>query len=336
MTADDTMCLTMPEMKGGVVRSHLIGLLAQKRKLFVSGPLAADTDEHTVTRATSAINLFFGRLKSAKSRWDAGRVGGFCVNVGIRAMLLLFNALIAHAGTKRRNFDPTNAKPQEIVDEAVTVAKPLISFLGSISDQEFIERFGEKYGSGGPPEYFYELSQMIWESDAAFSPQGLLEYIASKDDRRVKEAEEAIKFIETRVTETIVSYFKRLHGDKYWNYLGTRDMRVKAYERQQEEPPEKQLDLEVYLDFVDKNKIIDKAENWAALKPYFDIPLPNEKGFAKNLKWMDKVNEMRRVMAHPHKKRTFKPDDLDLLTSIRRSFEEKLLAVGSQQSSLAE
>ena len=30
MTGDDMMCLTMPEIKGGIVRSRLIGWLAQK------------------------------------------------------------------------------------------------------------------------------------------------------------------------------------------------------------------------------------------------------------------------------------------------------------------
>lgn len=48
MSGDDVICLTMPEIKGGIVRSHLIGFLAQKRKLLVNGFLSADKDERTV------------------------------------------------------------------------------------------------------------------------------------------------------------------------------------------------------------------------------------------------------------------------------------------------
>jgi hypothetical protein len=54
-------------------------------------------------------------------------------------------------------------------------------------------------------------------------------------------------------------------------------MRVKAYERQQEDAVEKQLDLEAYLDFIDKKKIVEK--NYDAFKAYFDIPLRGEKGY---------------------------------------------------------
>jgi hypothetical protein len=65
-------------------------------------------------------------------------------------MLLLFDALIKHAAAKRKNFDPNNANPEEIVEEAIGIAKPLCEFLQSVSDTEFLERFTPRYGSGGP------------------------------------------------------------------------------------------------------------------------------------------------------------------------------------------
>ena len=129
MKGDDVICLTMPEIKGGIVRSHLIGSLAQKRKSLVSGPLSADRDQRTVARATEAINIFFEQLRSANlARWDIGRAGGWCVNVGVRAMLLLFDAAIRHAAIKEKNFDPSKAKREEIVEEAIAVAKPLVKY----------------------------------------------------------------------------------------------------------------------------------------------------------------------------------------------------------------
>jgi DNA sulfur modification protein DndB len=288
-----------------------------------------------VRRATLAINSFLDQLRSTNpTRWDSGRAGGLCVNVGIRALLMLFNATVKRAESKRRNFDSSNAAPEEIVVEAVAVAKPLMEYLSSVSDAEFIERFAVRYGSGGPMDYFYELSQTIWEQDKHFEPEGLSEYIASKDEQRIKDAESTLKFIENRVTEIVINYFKKIHGPHYWNYIGTKEMRVKAYERQQEEPPEKQLELDVYLDFIDKKKIIEKSENWSVFKPYFDIPLQGEKGYAKNLKWMDRLNELRRIVAHPHK-RAFKPDDLAFLEWIKKTFEEELLSIQDKDAALA-
>jgi hypothetical protein len=176
----------------------------------------------------------------------------------------------------------------------------------------------------GPPTYFYELSQIIHEADQSFCPEGLTEHIAAKDNKRIDAAAKTISFVENRVSDIIFEHFKKLHGDKYWNHIGTAQMRVKAYERQQAEEPEKQLDIETYLDFIDKKKIIEKPENWEVFKKYFNIPLPGEKGQAKNLRWMDRLNELRRVVAHSHK-RAFKKEDLDFLEWIHGAFEKKLL-----------
>lgn len=327
MKSDDAACLTMPEIKGGIVRSHLVGKLAQKRKMYVGGPLAADSDERTVVRATKAISIFLNLVRTANvERWDLGRQGHLCVNVGIRALLMLFNAAVAHAEQKQKNFDPSNATPDELVGEASAVFQPVLNFISKSSESDFSDRFGSKYGSGGPPEYFYELAQIIWNVDKSFEPDGLAEYISSKDESRIAEAQATIKYIENRVTEIVINHFKKVHGANYWNYIGTKEMRVKAYERQQEDEPEKQLDLEAYLDFIDKKKIIEKSENWSNFKAYFDIPLKDEKGYSKNLKWMDRLNELRRIVAHPHK-RAFKPEDIEFLEWIRRAFEAKMLSV---------
>jgi len=295
------------------------------RKMLVAGPLAADTDERTVKRAADGIGLFLEHIRGANpARWDSGRTGGICVNAGLRALFLLFSSLIEFARRNKRNFDPENATSTEIAEEAATLASPLLEYLRSLPDEEFAERFGRKYGSGGPLEYFYELSEIIHETDPKYAPDGLEEYIKLKDDSRIHAGEETIKFIEGRVTEIIVSYFRKLHGNNYWNYMGTKDMRVQSYERQQEVAPEEQLDLEAYLDFIDKKRIIEKPEHWSSFKRYFDIPLPGDKGYAKNLKWMDRLNELRRVVAHSYK-RSFKPDDLEFLEWIRSAFEERLL-----------
>jgi DNA sulfur modification protein DndB len=326
MKVDDVACLTMPEIKGGVIRSHLVGRLAQKRKLAVEGPLSDDTDEKTVKRATKTINLFFSEIQTANvDRWETGRRGALCVNVGVRALLLLFDALIKHAEQTKKAFDPRNVKPEEIIAEVMEICKPMIEFIRKSPDDKFVERFGVKYGSGGPTVYFYELSQIIWNKNNSFKPEGLEEYLHSKDDRRVKEAGETIKFIESRMTDIIVNYFKKMHGSNYWNYIGTKEMRVKAYERQQEEAPEKQLELEAYLDLIDKKKIVEKSDHWSVFKPIFDIPLPGEKGYSKNVKWMDRLNELRRIVAHPAK-RAFKSDDLEFLEWIRKEFGERLLS----------
>jgi hypothetical protein len=41
---------------------------------------------------------------------------------------------------------------------------------------------------------------------------------------------------------------------------------------------------------------------------------------------------LRRIAAHPHKKRGFKKDDLEFLEWIKKKFEEKLLSVEANVS----
>jgi DNA sulfur modification protein DndB len=207
---DDIMCLTMPELKGGIVRSRLIGSLEQKRKMLVDGPLTAETDLATVKRASATISRFLQEIRAANPvKWDQGREGDLSTNVGLRALLLLLGALISHGAANKKNFDPHNASPDEIVDAIIAHSAPLLDYIQKEADASFKERFGHtKYGSGGPPIYFYELAQIIYDANPAFCPEGLLEHIASKDKKRIETAAKTISFIENRMTDIIFEHFK--------------------------------------------------------------------------------------------------------------------------------
>jgi DNA sulfur modification protein DndB len=161
MKADDVICLPMPEIKGGIVRSRLIGELAQKRKKIIGGPLEAHTDEDTVKRATEAIDLFLRAIRQTKpERWDSGCAGGICTNVGVRALLQLFRALVDYAEQKDKGFDPRNATPTEIAKDAIAVGSPIVDYLKTISDVNFLERFERRYGSGATPAWYFELKRI--------------------------------------------------------------------------------------------------------------------------------------------------------------------------------
>jgi DGQHR domain-containing protein len=335
LKADDTTCLTVPEIKGGIVRSQLIGHLAQKRRMIMQGAFTGHDDSETVLRATDGIALFLIRVRSANSnRWDAGRPGGLSTNTGVRGLLLLLAAFISHVEKASRIKAPDLAVP-EVIQEIEGLLQPLLIYLRDVPEQQFLERFTVKYGSGGPREYFFELAEVVHQVVPEFRPDGLEDYLESKNSDRVAAAEANIKYFENKITDIIVSKFKALHGDKYWDYIGSKDMRVKAYERQQEEPVEKRLPLEAYLDLIDKKKIIEKSDWWTAFKPYFDIQLPGEKGYAKNLHWIDRLNELRRIVAHPHARR-FRREDLEFLEWLRPEFDRRIVeASGSEHATSA-
>ena len=72
---------------------------------------------------------------------------------------------------------------------------------------------------------------------------------------------------------------------------------------------EDRLPLETYLEVVEMKKIVENRANWPLFKEVFNIPEPGEKGLAKNLKWMERINELRRIPAHPARERKYKVDD---------------------------
>ena len=95
-------------------------------------------------------------------------------------------------------------------------------------------------------------------------------------------------------------------------------MRTAAYRRQQEDT--RRLALENYLHFLDYKKIVSSQEHWPLFKAVFDIPEKGEKGKAKNLKWMERLNELRRIPAHPTKDRRFTVQDFEYIEWISKEF----------------
>jgi hypothetical protein len=84
------------------------------------------------------------------------------------------------------------------------------------------------------------------------------------------------------------------------------------------------LPLETYLDFIDFKKIIENKQNWRFFKDIFNIPEPGEKGLARNLKWLERINELRRISAHPARDRGYKLADFDYIDYVHRTLMERL------------
>jgi hypothetical protein len=84
------------------------------------------------------------------------------------------------------------------------------------------------------------------------------------------------------------------------------------------------LPLENYLDVVDFKKVIENKQNWNYFKPLFNIPEPGEKGTAKNIKWFDRLNELRRIPAHPTETRHFKVEDFEYLDYLHEELHNRV------------
>lgn len=317
--ATEKTCLTVPAIKEGLRRSGLIGTIVLKSE-FSPGPLSGLTDTETLDRARSVLNQFFQMVKLHNpAQWEYGRKGYTCTNTALQAYLLLLAQLLEYMETNK-GMTARELSPQELVAEIEEYLDPVLRTISSLSDQQMEERFKVQYGSGGPLEYYYRLCKIVQAQYSDFQPEGYEKWEQERSLERIEEADRKLKDINIIVQKHIFSVFKALYGSKeseYWE-KGIMDKNIKfeAYKKSLDHEIEDRLPLENYLDFIQYKKVVEAREHWPYFKPAFDIPEAGDKGRAKNISWMEKINELRRIPAHATADRTYKLEDFDYINFI--------------------
>lgn len=326
-------CLTVPAIKDGLRRSGLIGESILKHKEYSPGPLSGLTDAETLDRSRSALNSFFQYLVTANpNQWDLGRQGYVCTNVSLQAYLRLLGSLIDYMESNK-GLAARELEPNEIISEVEEYLDPILKWLQSASAAAIEARFKVPHGSGGPPEYYNRLCSIVKASFSDFAPEGLDEWMQEQSDERIYDADRKLKDLNVKVQKTIFDILKNEYGsenDAYWNKgVVDKAIKLRAYDKSLDADDDDRLPLENYLDFIEYKKIVENKTHWPLFKPIFDIPEPGEKGNAKNLKWMDRVNELRRIPAHATEKRSYKMADFEYLDFVYEEFTSNLEANGN-------
>jgi DNA sulfur modification protein DndB len=322
-------CLTIPAIKEALRRSGLIGRVVMNGTNYELGPLCGPGDAETLEKARSALGTYFEHISVANlTQWEKGRAGFLCTNVAIQAYIMLLGSLIKYWEANTA----TNAKEmeaEEVIMELEEYLQPVLSFLSKASDEMMEKTFKVPFGSGGLPEYYFRLCRIIKTNFADFEPEGMDQWEAEQSEENISAADRKIKVIVEKTQEYIFGVLRKVHGeqkDAYWhNGISDKTIKTKAYERSLDYDDENRLALENYLDVIDFKKIIESKQNWPLFQDAFNIPEPGEKGLAKNLKWIDRINELRRISAHPSKERGYKMEDFAYIGSIHQRLEENLV-----------
>ncbi len=328
ITSTNKTCLTIPALKDAIRRSGLVGRAVLGGSNIEFGPLSGRTDADTLERARSAINQFFGRIRNAKVvEWESGRDGVLCTNVAVQAYILLFGALIEYWQANTAS-DAKDMEIEDLLMELEEYMKPVLDTVEQAPPAALREQFTVPFGSGGPPEYFFRLCKLIKSKYSDFQPAGLQNWEAEQSEERIAHADQHLKTIVSEMRHHIFSTFRQIYGDKnnaYWE-RGVTDKGIKseAYSRSLDYEPEERHPLESYLEVVEMKKIVESKDNWPRFKQVFNIPEPGEKGIAKNTKWMLRINELRRIPAHPARDRHYKVEDFDYIEYVHDSLAERL------------
>ncbi|MHB1767470.1 MAG: DGQHR domain-containing protein, partial [Phycisphaerae bacterium] len=320
------MCLTIPAIKDALRRSGLLGRTVLNNSNYELGPLCGKDDAETLDKARSALNLYFSRVRNANlEQWESGREGCLCTNTAVQAHLMLFASLIKYMEANSAQ-TATEMASDDILMEIEEFWQPV---LDAISKPKLEEVFGAvPFGSGGPPEYYYRLCRICKARFADFSPDGMENWEAEQSEEKIAAADRRLKEIVVAIQKHIFAILRSRYGeqgDAYW-HKGITDKAIKAdaYKRSLDEDDDARLPLENYLDVIDYKKIVENKQNWPFFSNVFNIEEPGEKGHAKNLKWLDRINELRRIPGHPSEKRNYRVNDFEYIEFVHRELLDRI------------
>ena len=330
ITATNETCLTVPAIKDGLWKSGLVGRSIMKRKVYEPGPFSGVKDFETLDRARSGLNQFFLIIHDSNfKQWERGRAGFLCTNVSIQGYLMLLSSLIKYMELNKA-IVANELTPEEIILEIEEYLEPVILYLSNVSDVQIEKDFKVQFGAGGPKEYYFRLCSIVKKQFDDFRPEGMDDWEMEQSDDKIEAADRNLKNLNMQVQSYIFKVFKEQYGeekDAYW-HRGVTDKKIKtrAYEKSLDDDDEDRLPLENYLDFIEYKKIVENKIHWPMFKTVFDIQ-DGEKGHSKNIKWMERVNELRRIPAHATEKRNYKVEDFDYIYFIYEEFHKRLQAV---------
>lgn len=321
-------CLTMPALKDALRRSYLLGRALMNNSNYELGPLCGPSDSETLDRARSALNQYFNLIRNASlTQWEKGREGNLCTNVAVQAYIMLLGSLIKYWEVNTAT-DTREMAVEEMLLEIEEYMSPILEFLEHADETAMKNAFQVPFGSGGPPEYYYRLCRLVKAKYPDFQPEGMQDWEAEQSVEKIQTADRKIRELLVEMQKFIFIVFRTIHGevkDAYWDKgVPDKNIKSKAYERSLDDDVEERLPLETYLDVIDFKKIVEHRQNWPLFKSVFNIPEPGEKGHAKNLKWMERVNDLRRIPAHPSEKRHYKVEDFDYIDFIHDEFFRRL------------
>lgn len=324
--------LTVSEVVNGINRSSVVGRVVKKDRF--PGPLTAATDELTVNRARIVLNGYFDAVREANpERWEAGKAAYVSVNPGVRAHLALLAEMMRYLELKD-GVDFALLPENRIVNYLKELAVPVFDFICNANDEEIKAAFSRKFGEGGVREYIYKLFELVNAQHKDFGSEEFRTYLHQKSDNRVKEENQTIIKLQEDISNYVIEVLKQVHGKHkmqsgepaFWA-LGIDSRRAKdnAYKKQQEDPVERQMPREAYLDILDLRDIVKQPNNWPHFEPIFSIPMADErKGKKHYLQWLTKFNELRRIPAHKSVLRTYAEEDFEFLDWLRSEFYGRL------------
>ena len=324
VTGSTDQPLTLPNFQQAILQSRLLGSVSARTKELLAGPCWEKNSEGSLVRLVELLSWYFGQLETlAPNRWNAGRSGYLCSNFGVYGHVRLLGELLRFVATKEK-FNPVEAELDEIQGTVQDYLQPVWNFVRDTDDDAFARRFKVPFGNGGPPLYFFNLVELVRRAYGDFAPDGFEEFIQTVSDDTAKQADRDVRWIQKAVPEFVIATLRRDFGDQFFERCVPKEIQKACQSKRIDDDLPQQLPVEHYLDWLQVRKLIEQREVRDSFKDTLSIKMSDEKnGRHVYLAWFDRINEIRRISAHPAG-RQYKEDDTDFLRFVVNSLEQRL------------
>ena len=290
--------ITLPQLANAIAGSQLTGSI--RSGVLHPGFLFLRDWATTQDRARSTIEKFLTLFsEGAPEQWARDRAsGGFlCTNLGIAALLRLFNAALTYVKENRIDLQYDRLTPDAIVGLVNDLMSPLIDWFNKAEDSE-MTGFRGRYGGGAPRVYGFALMEIIHRTNPNFNPPGLDDYIQEHSAESINHARELITEIEDAVREITIGVLKSKYGENlenWWREGVPQGVRGEA--AQKAETSEEGGQAHQYLDLLDYKKIAELPKNW---RDFEGIMTVDDRARSKDarLSWMNQLNAIRNRVSH--------------------------------------
>lgn len=192
---------------------------------------------------------------------------------------------------------------------------PFLHFVKTASDSDVAKLFSRKFGEAGVRDYWFGIVDLINAKISDFGSEEFYERKERKASEVVEDTTRMIMKLAELIHNDIIATLKNVHGDlvldsgefAYWDKgVQDKNVRKKAYAKQQEDPPERMKRKEAYLDTIDFKSIIEQDNNWMHFQQVYNLPMTGEKKGKKFYTgWLGKLNDLRRIAAHKNEDREY-------------------------------
>jgi DNA sulfur modification protein DndB len=267
-------------------------------------------NDATRIRTVYILKEWFGVIRAAAPEWwdvGSGEGGGLAMNDGVTACTMVLRSVFRHLSAKGKNL--LLLSDEKLFDEVRPYAEILSNYLASLPE-EGRRQFRALRGSQGQITRARRCEQAIQESVPEFSPPGLREFMEREKAQTNLRAKVIIDEIERTLQKTIIEVLKRVYGseESQWWMVGVPlGIRVEAVKKYEFAGGDRGGGKENYLNFIDYKEIIGK--NWDVFSNIFGRGKANAKKEVR-LAWLQKVNDLRNIVAHSSSGRSVEIEQL--------------------------